>query len=61
MDQKKEQKKNGVSKDKYNSITLVYKEIEASTKIPVFTEFEGAEFKFEIRFFSSLLVFFRYE
>ena len=34
-------------------ITLVYKEIEASTKIPVFTKFEGFEFKFEIRFYSS--------
>ena len=38
-------------------ITLVYKEIEASTKIPVFTYFEGAEFKFEICFNSSPLVF----
>ena len=39
-------------------ITLVYKEIEASTKIPVFfTYFEGAEFKFKIRFYSSPLVF----
>ena len=26
-------------------------------KIPIFTEFEGAEFKFEIRFYSSPLVF----
>ena len=40
-------------------IALVYKEIEASTKIPVLTLFEGAEFKFEIRFYSSPLVFFR--
>ena len=38
-------------------ITLVYKEIEASTKIPVLRVFEGAEFKFEIRFYSSPLVF----
>ena len=37
--------------------TLVYKEIGASTKIPIFTYFEGAEFKFEIRFYSSPLVF----
>ena len=39
------------------SITLVYKEIEAIIKIPVFTYFEGAEFKFEIRFYLSPLVF----
>ena len=39
-------------------ITLVNKEIEASTKIPVLTLFEGAEFKFEICFYSSHLVFF---
>ena len=38
-------------------ITLVSKEIEAITKIPVFTKFEGAEFKFDIRFYSSPLVF----
>ena len=38
-------------------ITRVYKEIEASTKIPLFTLFEGTEFKFEIRFYSSPLVF----
>ena len=39
------------------SIALVYKEIEASTKIPISTKFEDAECKFEIRFYSSPLVF----
>ena len=41
----------------YLVIALVYKEIEPSTKIPVFTLFEGVEFKFEIGFYSSPLVF----
>ena len=44
-------------KNQLRLITLVYKEIEASTKITVFTSFECAELKFEIHFYSSPLVF----